>query len=228
MADRTQESGKRLEDSELISCCLPAVGSSLLAAGKKRQHRKDALIFAQGDPATSVMLIETGSAVWFRESIGGRRLIVKLEGPGQSLGLPAVVAGSTRLVSAAALEPLTVVEIPSSAILDVMLRDAAMATRIARIALEDYMKLLAFVMEVTFHPVSHRILRLLLRLEEQGRRLDVTLRHRDFADMVATTRETFTAQLGALERSGLIARSGHDVYIINPSVVRTMVEEPYT
>jgi CRP-like cAMP-binding protein len=217
------EGGERIEESELLSCCPPTVRTSLRAAGRSRHYEKGAIVFMEGDPAASVLIIKTGSVAWFRENADGRRLIVKLAGPGQSCGLPSVVMGSPRLVGVEALEPLHVLEVPASAILGVMSADAAMATRIARIALEDYERLLDFAMEVTFHPVSHRILRLILQLQhEQGLRY-VTLRHADFAALAGTTRETFTAQLGALERAGLVARSGRKIHIKNPSLAQTIM-----
>lgn len=212
-----------VEESELLSCCSQSGACEILAAGRRRQYAKGALIFSEGDAATSVSIIESGSALWLREHADGRRLIVKLVKAGQSVGLAAAVTQEKRLVSVEVLEPVTALEIPARAILGVMLRDASMATRIARIALADYASLLDFSMAITFHPVSRRILSLLLKLEEGGGRLGVTLRHDDLAAMAATTRETFTTQLGALVRLGLVTRRGRSIFIADQTVARSIL-----
>src|SRR5579884_1542327 len=72
---------------------------------RRRHYTKDQIIIAQGDPGTSLFLIESGRVKICLNSPDGKELVLTVLGPGDFFGELALLDGEPRSADAVALEP---------------------------------------------------------------------------------------------------------------------------
>ena len=77
----------------------------LAASLRRRRYARGEAIFLQGDPGTSLCLIETGRVKLGFTSPEGREVLLDLLGPGDVFGELALLDGEPRSADAVAVEP---------------------------------------------------------------------------------------------------------------------------
>ncbi|MDL1948557.1 aspartate ammonia-lyase, partial [Acidobacteria bacterium ACD] len=88
-----------------------------------------ALLFSQGDRREAVFVLVEGKVELVREEAGGPRRLVVL-GPGEAVGVGALLKPSAHTTSARALSPLSVLALPRQAVRERLLSDATLATEL--------------------------------------------------------------------------------------------------
>src|SRR3972149_12026889 len=82
---------------------------ALAAAARRRQYRRDEVIFHREDPGDSLHIIESGRVEILLPSHGGEELILAILGPGDFFGDLSLLDGAPRSATAMAREPTTTV-----------------------------------------------------------------------------------------------------------------------
>jgi CRP-like cAMP-binding protein len=87
---------------------------ALLAAGRAQRWPRAALMFREGDPAGSAVIVLAGLVKIHKQSRDGTEVVLSLSGPGDLLGEIAAVRGGTRSANATALQPIegVVIDVP--------------------------------------------------------------------------------------------------------------------
>lgn len=155
----------------------------------------------------------------------GKRIILKIAGPGDILGLHAAVSGKPHQASAESLEPcqLTFVKLPDFA---QFLKDYPdFCLRVAEQLSESYR---AAHREVTSraNSVSGRLARLLLEWRPsdgtrfgQESRIDLLLSHEQIAEKIGVTRETVSRTFSDLKKRGILRGKRSTWVICNESAL---------
>ena len=104
---------------------------SIVERGRVRELAAGEFLFREGDAATFVVLILTGSVDLFVER-NERELALSEAGPSRILGELAVLAGVERVTSARAAEPSVVVEWDASAFRRLIGSDVHLSQRLFR------------------------------------------------------------------------------------------------
>jgi CRP-like cAMP-binding protein len=105
--------------------------SVLFERGRVREVESGAMLFLEGEPAKSVLLVMSGTVQLFVER-DGREVLLREAGPSRLLGELAVLAGVDRLTSARASEPTAVIEWDAGAFHRLIGNDAELSQRIFR------------------------------------------------------------------------------------------------
>jgi CRP/FNR family cyclic AMP-dependent transcriptional regulator len=181
---------------------------------------QNATLFMEGDEAQGVFVVCSGRVKLVATSSEGKTIITQLVGPGEALGLTAVVSGRPLLVTARALESCTVKFVPADEF-RVFLRDNGDAClRVAQHIGNSYHQAHQLVRSIGLATsVSEKLAKLLYDMCERegvrddGARIRFALTHEEVAQMIGTTRETVTRTFSDLRREGIVDKRGADLVV---------------
>jgi len=199
------------------------------AIGTKAAFPRGAVIFAEGDRADSVVLLCTGQAKLSCTSRDGKTMILKIAGPGDVLGLGAVVAGTAYELTAQTVEPVQINTIRRKEFLAFLNQYGEASMHAAQALGSEYKtafmdaRLLALATSA-----SSRLARVLIdwaRSAANGKaelKFTMALTHEELGNMSGTSRETVTRLLGKFQREKLIEIHGATIRILNPEKLEEM------
>jgi len=183
---------------------------------------KRARIFDQGDPARMVYIVKSGAIKLVHLTEDAKEVIITVLGAGDLFG-EEVVFGSAlhRTTVAVCIEPSLVCMARAENVYAMLSSNPILALNVAKYLMEQRDDALAAIEDVAYLKVPDRIVRLLERLAAEhgvpvagGKIVDVRLTHEEIASLVGSTRETVTAQLSALARSGRIRFDGKSLVLL--------------
>jgi CRP/FNR family transcriptional regulator, nitrogen oxide reductase regulator len=215
-----------------VLAALPAKELATLAAvARDERYRARDYIFMEGDPALWFCLVKTGRVRIFRQSRGGKDVVLELLGPAEPFGGVAVIEKRPYPASAQATEPSTVTKLPQEAIVALAERYPSiikeMALTIGRRlrAAHDAVKSLAA------DPVEARLAATLLRLAERegtrgphGLTLPFHLTRQSLADMTGTTVETAIRVVSRWLKAGLVRKAESRLALANVEALRDLAQ----
>jgi CRP-like cAMP-binding protein len=229
------QSSRRAADllrSHPIFAGLPAADlAALVTSAREQQLQAREDIFAEGDPSSWFCLVVDGRVRIFRQSKGGKDVVLELLGPGEPFGGVAVIERRPYPASAQAVEATTILKIPQGVIVPMAERHASIVREMAFMigrrlrAAHDAVKSLAV------DPVESRLAATLLRLAERegkpdrgGIALGMAPTRRTLAEMSGTTVESAIRVMSRWQRDGLIRQSGRRLVLANVEAFRTLAE----
>ena len=189
-------------------------------------------LFVQGDEARCLYLVCGGYLKLTAGRSSGKRVVVRVAGPGHLLGLYAVLSHGVYEVSAESLTPTQLRPVEKERFQqylhdhkDAQMRAAHCICLEYRIALQNSCRI------ALAETVAARLGRLLLDLGHQiGRRgedgklrIPLLLTHEEMASMAVTTRETVTRTLSQFRKEGWISIHDATVTIENPHVLDALL-----
>jgi len=205
-------------------CGLSPEGLKLLdAASHPSTYPGSALLFVEGQMARGAFVLCTGRVKLLTTSREGKVLIFRIAGPGEVLGLSAVLSGQTHEISAETSGACQVNFLDRQALLAAIesspefgLHASLALSREFQAAYRDIHAL------VLVRSSAGKLARLLLswtrsRDKPEGPeiRISSTLTHEEMAQMIGSSRETVTRLLGALKKKDLIRLEGSTLVIRN-------------
>lgn len=198
--------------------------STPLAAASSQQ------LFAQGQDPEQVFLVCSGYVKLTAGSARGRKMIVRIAGPGSILGLEAALSGSPYEIAAHTLSEVRLRSIRRADFLAFLNSHESVRARVNLCLCQDYRFVLQDACRVALtESVAARLARLLLELAEQiGNRVDgeyrmpLLLTHEELASMTCTTRETITRTLGQFRKDGFLSIDGPLVTLHQPQALELL------
>ncbi len=190
-------------------------------------YPKGTVLFAEGTSPRAVHQLYRGSVKLSVCSRDGKALILHVAGPGELLGLSAVVSGLPYGMTAETLEPCLTHSIKAEDFVAFLGAHGEAGLRVARHLSLDYQAACARIRSFGLSKsVAERLARLLLdwcaargKETDRGVRLRVTFTHEDIARMIGTSRETVTRLLGELRRRRIISVEGSELTIRNKAAL---------
>ena len=212
---------------------VPAFLQTAGLSRKLRRFRKGERIYAQGEPASTVMYIQRGSVKLSVLSRHGREAVVALLGPGDFLGEAALSGGPLRLGNATAIETTTVLAIDTDAMARVLHEEHAMSDRFIAYMVSRNIRVEADLADQLFNSSEKRLARTLLVLARYGRqdkpRVLPRMSQDVLAGMVGTTRSRINFFLNKFRKLGFIhydARTGVATGItVNPTLLGVLLHD---
>jgi CRP/FNR family transcriptional regulator, cyclic AMP receptor protein len=174
-----------------------------------RSFRKGERIFAQGDPADTVLYIQRGSVKLSVLSRKGKEAVIAVLGAGDFLGESALAGGPLRLGNATALEPSDLLFIDRQAMVRLLHEQQAMSDRFIAYMVARNMRVEADLVDQLFNSSEKRLARTLLLLARYGRdaqtdRVLPAMSQDVLAAMVGTTRSRINFFLNKFRKLGFI------------------------
>jgi CRP/FNR family transcriptional regulator, cyclic AMP receptor protein len=193
------------------------------AIGVMMSHARGAKLFTEGDQARNVFIICFGQVKISSTSREGKTMILKIAGPGDVMGLSAVLANVPHEVTAEAIEPCQVKTMRKQEFVQFLSRHGIASMHAAQSLSGEYMTVFHDAKRLALSgSAAGRLARLLLdwgRAASNGKgdlRFMLALTHEEIANMAGTSRETVTRLLNQFRRDQWIQVRGASVTIVKP------------
>ncbi len=197
-----------------------------------RRYDRGESVFYEGSPVLAIYLICSGLVKLYKTGRRREQLVIRLLGPGDITGYRALLAGEPYAATAEAVEPSTVCAISKETFLGLLRQSPELSlgllSKMAREMRASEEQMVAMAQE----SVRQRTARLLLffhsgksaatEKHKAGEPVEVPLLHKEMAEMIGTTPETFSRTLHALARRGIIRLTRSKIFIENPTALETI------
>jgi CRP/FNR family transcriptional regulator, cyclic AMP receptor protein len=199
------------------------------AIGIHMDHARGAKLFTEGDSARNVFIMCGGQAKISSTSRDGKTMILKIAGPGDVLGLSAVLADVPYEVTSEAIEPCQVKAIRKQEFVDFLAKHGIASMHAAQSLSAEYLTVFHDAKRLALSgSAAGRLARLLLDWGNSvscGKpeiRFTLALTHEEIANMAGTSRETVTRLLNQFRRNQLISIKGTALTILKPAELEKM------
>ena len=184
-------------------------------------HARGARLFVEGDPARNVHVMCFGQVKISSTSRDGKTMILKIAGPGDVMGLSAVLANVPYEVTAEAIEPCQVKTVRKQEFLDFLGRHGIASMHAAESLSGEYMTVFHDAKRMALSgSAAGRVAQLLLDWGRGNNKPDLkftmALTHEELANMAGTSRETVTRLLNQFRRDEWIVVKGATITIPKP------------
>lgn len=180
------------------------------------------IVFLEGEPSAGLWIIESGHVKVYKLSPNGAEHIIHLLGPGRSFNDIAALDGGPNPASAAALDRAVVWMLSPAALADALRADPALATGAIRFLTARVRTLVGQIEDLALHPVATRLARFLLAQAQDPALSGPGVTRVAIAAHLATTPESISRALRALEEAGAIRFDRHHIVIAREDLLRAI------
>jgi CRP/FNR family cyclic AMP-dependent transcriptional regulator len=185
------------------------------AIGITRPHESHSVLIREGSPADHLLIVCSGRVKVIASSAEGRLLLLRVAGPGDFLGLAALLQATRYRVSAESLEPCVIKSIPRSDFIRFMTNSPIVGQLIAQALAREYNGAVLSARRLALHTsAAGKLASTLLDLarpDESGNcsfhtdlplSFLMQLTHEELGSMAGLSRETVSRLLTRFRREG--------------------------
>ncbi|MHB8616538.1 MAG: Crp/Fnr family transcriptional regulator [Candidatus Acidiferrales bacterium] len=177
------------------------------------EFRKKATVFAQGDPAKTVMYIQQGNVKLSVVNGIGKEAVVAVLGPGDFFGEGCLAGQPMRMGTATAITPATLLVIDKSEMNHVLHDEHEFSDRFISHMLGRNIRIEADLVDQLFNSTEKRLARALLLLarygkEDQPQKVLPNVSQETLAEMIGTTRPRVNLFMNKFKKMGFIKYNG--------------------
>ena len=196
-----------------------------------RAYEGQHVIFREGDDSDTCYIVRSGHARAIRQHSDGRTITLARFGPGDIFGELAMFDDERRSATVEALDDLSTVAIPGSAMRGLLQRHPEIAVKLV-IALGRRLRAAnERLSRQSFQTVQSRVASVLDQLVEQARSegeggardVLVTATQAELAQLAGSSRESASRFLAVLERAGVISQGRGRLTVHDPAALRGYV-----
>ena len=182
-------------------------------ARKILQYRRSQKIYAQGDPATSVMYIQTGGVKLSVVNNVGKEAVVAILGPGDFFGEGCLAGQDIRMGMATAITFTAILVIEKNEMMHVLHTEHALSDRFMSHMLSRNIRIEEDLVDQLFNSSEKRLARTLLLLarygkESQPQKMLPKVSQEMLAEMIGTTRSRVNFFMNKFRKLGFIQYNG--------------------
>jgi CRP/FNR family transcriptional regulator, cyclic AMP receptor protein len=199
-------------------------------AGTAVTYRRGEAIFAQGEPCTHVMYIQTGGVKLSVQSKAGREAVVATLRPGDFFGEGCLAGQMLRMGSATAVAPSVILRVEKDRMTRLLQQRHPMSDRFISHMLSRNVRIEKDLIDQLFNSSEKRLARMLLLLARYGTqdrpdRMVPKISQETLADMIGTTRTRVNFFLNKFKKLGFISDDGESALTINNSLLSVVLHE---
>jgi CRP-like cAMP-binding protein len=177
------------------------------------RYRRGTVIFAQGDPATSVMYLQTGGVKLSVISKAGKEAVVAMLGAGDFFGEGSLAGQLVRMGTASAIVDTDALVIEKSRMLRMLHNEPDMSDRFITHMLARNIRIEEDLIDQLFNSSEKRLARTLLLLARYGKqnkpqRVLPKVSQEVLAEMIGTTRSRVNFFMNRFRKLGFIEYNG--------------------
>jgi len=192
------------------------------------KHSAGSVLYRQGELAEGIFFLFAGRVKTSALAIDAKTALLKIAGPGEVLGLAAVLSGRPHLTSAQATEPSSVGLLRREDLARSMRKYSQIADAIAQHLSTEYVEIATETLLLrTPCSSSQRLAIALLRLadaDSSSRQLALTYTHAELGQLIGASRETVTRLMKRFERRGFIATKKSSFRITDHRLLKQIAE----
>jgi len=190
-----------------------------------REIKRGDILYLYGSSDKKLYMLKTGAVKITKLTPGGRELIIDIIKGGSLFGEMAVIEDRERDEAAVVVEDGLLCELSRPDFDQMQKMVPGLSIRVTKMIGFRRWKLENKLIDLLYGSVEQRLAKTILNLLDDfavphaaGFLLKVKLTHQDFADLIASTRETVTATMGKLKNGGVLDIEGR--YVVVPSLER--------
>jgi CRP-like cAMP-binding protein len=192
------------------------------------KFRKGAVLYAQGDPAETVLYLQDGAVTLSVLSSAGKEAVVGLMGPGDFFGEGCLAGQSVRMGTATATAATTVLSIARQEMLDALHEQHALSDLFIAYVLARNIRIEEDLVDQLFNSSEKRLARLLMLLARYGKAEGAhhvlpRLSQQTLAEMVGTTRSRVNLFMNKFRKLGFIEYN--DGIHVNQSLLSVVLHD---
>jgi CRP/FNR family transcriptional regulator, cyclic AMP receptor protein len=177
------------------------------------EFRRRQIIYAQGDPANSVMYIQEGAVKLCVVNETGKEAVVAMLGPGDFVGEGCLAGQPQRMGTAMAITPTTVLVIDQNEMIRALHAEHAFSDRFISYMVSRNIRIEEDLVDQLFNSTEKRLARLLLLLARYGRqdqpqRVLPKMSQEILAGMIGTSRSRVNLFMNKFKKLGFIKYNG--------------------
>jgi CRP/FNR family cyclic AMP-dependent transcriptional regulator len=177
-------------------------------------YRKNDVIFAQGDPADSVLYVQKGRVKIVVTSEQGKEAIVAVLGAGEFFGEGCLIAQPLRLATALAMTESSVMRVSKGEMIRILHQEPEFAELFTAHLLTRNSRTEEDLVDLMFNSSEKRLARTLLLLAnfgKEGRPEPITTKisQETLAEIIGTTRPRVSFFMNKFRKLGFIDYNGH-------------------
>lgn len=213
--------------------------NALLKIARKWRFDKGEYIFEAGEPANRVYIVKSGQAKIYQISPSGKEVILWFCLPGEIFGLAELSCGAERAIYAQANIDTEILSIERGDFMNFMASHPIVAMNAIDVLSTHLRRLGRSLISLSTGDVAVRLAQLILSLAQSyGNHrcnykyyklkppevcVDITLTHKEIADMIGASRQTVTTMLNDLKRKGALHWEAHHIHIDSPSALEQIL-----
>ena len=176
-------------------------------------HRKDEIIFSQGDPADSVFYIQKGKVKVTVVSEQGKEAVVAIFGTNEFFGEGCLAGQAQRMATVVPMTDSVIMRLEKDAIVRVIQQEPAFSEMFMAHLLGRTIRVEADLVDQLFNSSEKRLARLLLLLANFGKDgkpepIIAKISQETLAEMIGTTRSRVSFFMNKFRKLGLINYNG--------------------
>jgi len=192
------------------------------------EYHKSEKIYSQGDSARSVLYLQSGGVRLSVVNEVGKEAVVAVLAPGEFLGEGCLAGQNTRMGTATAITPATVLVIDKQEMLRVLHTEHAFSDRFVSHMLSRNIRIEEDLIDQLFDSSEKRLARTLLLLAHYGKRnqpqeVISKLSQETLAEMIGTTRSRVNFFMNKFRKSGFIRYNGG--IHVDPSLLSVLLHD---
>lgn len=187
----------------------PSDCASVVSAAQERQFSRRQTIFAEGEPASQIWMLTSGCAKVTQLTQCGGEVILRLNGPGELMGVFAGSSEGMHPSTARAVNVSTTLVWDAPVFEGMLERSSALRRNLAHILSERLREMEERYREISTERVASRLSSQLVRLHgkignQQMDGVELTLSQHELAQLIGTTLFTVSRQLAQWEQRGIL------------------------
>jgi CRP/FNR family transcriptional regulator, cyclic AMP receptor protein len=210
---RSSKTSPKMKLREKLVFNVQAFLDSAGVARKIVEYRRSQKIYAQGEPATSVMYIQSGGVKLSVVNEVGKEAVVGILAPGDFLGEGCLAGQHTWMGTATAITPTAILVIEKKEMMRVLHAEHALSDRFMFYILSRNIRIEEDLIDQLFNSSEKRLARTLLLLarygkESQPQKMLPRVSQEMLAEMIGTTRQRVNFFMTKFRKLGFIRYNG--------------------
>ncbi|HYX07384.1 MAG TPA: Crp/Fnr family transcriptional regulator [Bacteroidales bacterium] len=188
-----------------------------------RYNKRD-VIFLQNTRTSHIMLVKSGMVKIYKEGKNSKVIILKLETPGNYLGLMSIFGQDIHQYSASAIEPTEIFFIDRSTFTNILEENGRYALKLINLISENGLFIFEKLLAQSHKQLPGRIADLILYFSDvfNGEEFEFPFTRRELAELAGTTKESLIRTLTEFKNDKIIDLDGSKVEIKSMKIVKTL------
>ena len=222
MEARVTDTGDVLAGVEMFAGLEPESRQQLMSAAVPRNYRKGQLLFVEGDPGESLIILRRGAVLVFRTAPTGERAVLSVVRPPDVLGEVSLLDGSARSASAEAVEDCTALALSRGAFIELVHANPRMLDAVMRSLGSLIRRLTEQNADHVFLDLPGRVAKTLVRLagDSAAPMVTIELNQSQLAEMAGGSRQSVNQAIGSFANRGWLRTEGRRIVVTDLPALR--------
>lgn len=213
----TDDAVRLLRSTDILRHLDDADLRRLAERATNRRYRRGEVIFAEGDPADTLLVVAEGRLKVVTWADDGRSHLLNVMEPGETLGELNLVEPGTRSAGVEALEPSRALELDRSVVWELVRDRPAVAEALIRALAAHVRRLTGANADLVFLDLRRRVAKFILfRMRDTGQKvIEPGLTQTEIASMLGGSRQSVNQALRDFERRGWVLSEGQTITVLD-------------